>query len=66
MRITCQTKAMFEAFVSSYFADNCPGLQMTFFERCHDIGHLALRLCGQRVNVIQEELPFHRQSAGIH
>ncbi|HME60972.1 MAG TPA: hypothetical protein VKH62_06945, partial [Candidatus Binatia bacterium] len=37
-----------------------------FFERCHGIGHLALRLYGQRVNVIQEELPFHRQSAGIH
>lgn len=37
-----------------------------FFERCHDIGQLALRLCGQRVYVVQEELPFHRQPARIH
>jgi hypothetical protein len=29
---------------------------MTLLERCHEIAHLALSLCGQRVQMIQEEL----------
>jgi hypothetical protein len=31
---------------------------MTLLERCHEVDHLALSLCGQRVKVVQEELPF--------
>jgi hypothetical protein len=39
---------------------------MMLLERCHEVSYLTLRLCGQQVNVVQEELPLHRQGAGIH
>jgi hypothetical protein len=29
---------------------------MMLLERFHEVSHLTLRLCGQRVNVVQEEL----------
>src|SRR5258708_2097217 len=34
-------------------------------ERCDEVGHLALSLCGQRVKVVPEELSFQRQPPGI-
>jgi hypothetical protein len=39
---------------------------MVFLERCNEVAHLPLSLFGQRVKVIQEELPLHGQPPGIH
>ena len=39
---------------------------MPLREGCHEISYLTLRLYAQRVDFVKKELPFHRQSAGIH
>jgi hypothetical protein len=41
-------------------------LYMTSFEGCRKVSDLTLNLCGQRIEVIREELLFYRQPPGIH